>query len=78
VNSELRRIYGHKRKAVTKGWRKLYNVELHNLCYSLNIVHVTKLMMGEVKRTNSTHNIDENYTKNLGWETLREETALEN
>jgi hypothetical protein len=28
-NSVLRRIFGSKRDEVTRGWRKLYNEELH-------------------------------------------------
>jgi hypothetical protein len=30
-NRVLRRIFGPKRDDVTGGWRKLHNVELHNL-----------------------------------------------
>jgi hypothetical protein len=30
----LRRIFGSKTEAATRGWRKLHNDELHNLCSS--------------------------------------------
>jgi hypothetical protein len=41
-NRVLRRIFGPKRDEVTGGWRKLHNVELHNL-YSLpNIIEMVK------------------------------------
>jgi hypothetical protein len=30
-NRVLRRIFGPKRDEVIRGWRKLHNVELHNL-----------------------------------------------
>jgi hypothetical protein len=33
----LRRIFGTKRNEVTGGWRKLHNVELHNLYSSSSI-----------------------------------------
>jgi len=33
VNRMLRRIFGPKRG----GWIKLYNVELHDVCFDLNI-----------------------------------------
>jgi hypothetical protein len=36
-NRKLRRTFGLKRDAVTGGWRKLYNEELHNL-YSLSSI----------------------------------------
>jgi len=30
----LRRVFGSKTEAATRGWRKLHNDELHNLCAS--------------------------------------------
>jgi hypothetical protein len=41
-NRELRRIFGPKRDAVTGGWRKLHNEELHGLYSSPGIVRVIK------------------------------------
>jgi hypothetical protein len=40
-NRVLRRIFGLKRDEVTGGWRKLHDVELHNIYSSPNI---TKLI----------------------------------
>jgi hypothetical protein len=37
-NRVLRRIFGVKRNAVTRGWRKLLNEELHNLYSSPSII----------------------------------------
>jgi hypothetical protein len=37
-NRVLRRIFGPKRDEVTKEWRKLHNVELHNLYSSPDII----------------------------------------
>jgi hypothetical protein len=39
-NRVLRRIFGPKRQEVIGGWRKLHNVELHNLLSSSNITRV--------------------------------------
>jgi hypothetical protein len=41
-NRVLRRIFGSKRGKVTRGWRKLHNVELHNLYSIDNIIRVAK------------------------------------
>jgi hypothetical protein len=42
ANRVLRRIFALKRDEVTRGWRKLYNEELHNL-YSLpSIIRIIK------------------------------------
>jgi hypothetical protein len=38
----LRRIFGSKRDRVTGDWRKLHNVELHNLYSSPNIIRIIK------------------------------------
>jgi hypothetical protein len=34
----IRRIFGPKRDEVIRGWRKMYNEELHNLYSSPNII----------------------------------------
>jgi hypothetical protein len=39
-NRVLRRIFGPKRDEVTRGWRKLYNEELHNLYSSPSIIRI--------------------------------------
>jgi hypothetical protein len=41
-NRVLRRIFGPKKDEVTGGWRKLHNVELHNLHSSPNIIRMIK------------------------------------
>jgi hypothetical protein len=41
-NRVLRRIFGPKRDEVTGDWRKLHNVELHNLYSSSNIIRHIK------------------------------------
>ena len=41
-NRVLRRIFGPKRDAVTREWRKLHNEELNDLYCSTNIVRVIK------------------------------------
>jgi hypothetical protein len=41
-NRVLMKIFGHKREEVAGGWRKLHNVELHNLYAPLNIISVIK------------------------------------
>jgi len=38
----LRRIFGRRREEVTGEWRRLYNVELNDMCSSSNIVRVIK------------------------------------
>jgi hypothetical protein len=40
-NRVLRRIFGPKREE-DGSWRKLHNDELHDLCFSPNIVRVIK------------------------------------
>jgi hypothetical protein len=39
-NRVLRRIFGPKRNAVTEGWRKLHNEELHKLYSSPRIIRI--------------------------------------
>jgi hypothetical protein len=38
----LRRILGPKREEVIRGWKKLHNVELHNLYSSPSIIRMIK------------------------------------
>jgi hypothetical protein len=39
-NRLLRRIFGHRREEVARGWRRLHNEELHNLYASPNIIRL--------------------------------------
>jgi hypothetical protein len=41
-NKVLRRVFGHKRDAVTGEWRKLHNEELNDRCASPNIFRMIK------------------------------------
>jgi hypothetical protein len=41
-NTVLRRIFGPKGDEVTGGWRKLHNVELHNLYSPPSIIRMIK------------------------------------
>jgi hypothetical protein len=41
-NRALRRMFGPKRDEVTRGWRKLYNEELHNLYSCPSIIRMIK------------------------------------
>jgi hypothetical protein len=41
-NSVLRRIFGPKRDEMTGGWSKVYNEELHNLCYLSSMIRMMK------------------------------------
>jgi hypothetical protein len=43
-NRMLRRIFGTKRNEMLKGWRKLCNVELHNLRSWLNMIRMIASM----------------------------------
>jgi hypothetical protein len=50
----LRRIFGARRGEIIGGWRKLYNVELHNFYSSPNIISMIKTKMrwaGQAART---------------------------
>jgi hypothetical protein len=40
VDRVLRRIFGHRREEVVRGWRRLHNEELHNVYASPNIIRV--------------------------------------
>lgn len=35
-----RRMLGHKRNELSGRWTQLHNEELHNLCYSTNIIRM--------------------------------------
>jgi hypothetical protein len=53
-NRVVKRIFGSKRDEVITGWRKLYNVEIHNLHSSLNIIRIMKTRrMGRTCSTRS-------------------------
>jgi hypothetical protein len=41
-NRVLRRIFGPKRDKITEEWRRLHNRELYALCFSPNIIWVSK------------------------------------
>jgi hypothetical protein len=41
-NRVLRKIFGPKKNDVKGDWRKLHNVELHDLYYSSNTIRVIK------------------------------------
>jgi hypothetical protein len=41
-NRVLRRLFGPKRDEVTGRWRKLHNVELHNVYTSPSIIRIIK------------------------------------
>jgi hypothetical protein len=41
-NTVLRRIFGPRRAEVARGWRRLYNVELHNFYGSPIIIRMIK------------------------------------
>jgi hypothetical protein len=41
-NRVLRRKFGPKRDEMVRGWRRLYNEELHNLYASPDIIRVIK------------------------------------
>jgi hypothetical protein len=41
-NSVLRKIFGTRRVEVARGWRRLHNEELYDLCTSPNIIKVIK------------------------------------
>jgi hypothetical protein len=41
-NRVLRKIFSPKRDEVTDDWRKLHKEELHNLCFSPNVIRIIK------------------------------------
>jgi hypothetical protein len=60
-NRELRKIFGPKRNAVTGGWRKLQNEELHNLYCFPSIIRMIKSsrmsLAGHVARMGAERNV---------------------
>jgi hypothetical protein len=60
-NRVLRRIFGPKRDGVTGGWRKLHNVELHDLYSSPSIIRIINLgkmkWAGHVARMGAKRNV---------------------
>jgi hypothetical protein len=57
-NRILRKISGHKEEEVTGDWRKLRNEELHDLCFSQNIIRMI-IKEHELGRTCSTYGGEE-------------------
>ena len=59
-NKVLRKIFGAKRDEITGEWRKLYNVKLHALYFSANIISNVKLRRlkwaGQVARMKQSRN----------------------
>jgi hypothetical protein len=58
-NRVLRRIFGPIRSEVIRGWRKLHNEELHNLCSSPNVIRMKSKRMrwaGHVARMGEKRN----------------------
>jgi hypothetical protein len=41
-NRVLKRVFGPKKDEVTREWRKLHDEELHDLCFSPNIIRIIK------------------------------------
>jgi hypothetical protein len=56
------RIFGPKRDGMTRGWRKLYNEELHNMYSSPSIIRIIKLRRmrwaGHVARMGEKRNVN--------------------
>jgi hypothetical protein len=42
IENRVLRIFGPKRVSVTRGWRELYNEELHNLYSSPSVIRMMK------------------------------------
>jgi hypothetical protein len=61
-------IFETRKEEVTRGWRKLYNEELHNLYFSSYIMSIFKS-----RRFNwmeyVAHMRDEKYLQNFNWRT---------
>jgi hypothetical protein len=47
-----------KGEDITRSWRKLLNEELHDLCYSLNIIRMIRMKDYETGIACSTNEID--------------------
>jgi hypothetical protein len=69
----LRKIFGPKRNGVIGGWRKLHNVELHNLCSSTNRIIKSRRMkrVGHAARMGEKRNA----YKDFGGKARRKETT---
>jgi hypothetical protein len=50
-NKLLRKVLGHKKKQVTKHWRKLHGTELHGLYSSPDIISVDKKQQNAIGGT---------------------------
>ena len=61
-NKVLRKIFGAKKDEIAREWRKLHNVELHELYFSPNIIRNLKLRRltwaGHVARMEQSRNAD--------------------
>jgi hypothetical protein len=73
-NRMLRRIFGLKSEDFVRGWRKLYNEELHNLCSSPNITRMTRIR--RMDRTRGTHGREEECVQNFGGKSRKRERQL--
>jgi hypothetical protein len=67
------RIFGPKEDELIGGWRKLHNVELHNLHYSPSVIKTSKTRIG---RARSTHEAKRN-TYTIVWESQKEKDHQE-
>jgi hypothetical protein len=56
-NRVVRRIFGPQRGKMTGGWRKLHNVELHNMdCWSIILRTIKSRWAGDVARIGESRN----------------------
>jgi hypothetical protein len=74
-NRVLRRIFGLKRDEVTGQWRKLHNVELHDLYSSPSIIRIIKSKMDKMGGACSTNLGEEERILDYWWESQRERTT---
>jgi hypothetical protein len=65
-NRVLRRIFEPKRDGVTGGWRKLHNVDIHNLYSSPSIIRIIKSRGDEVGGTCGTNGGEEEHVSVTG------------
>jgi hypothetical protein len=73
-NRVLRKIFGHKMEEVVGGWRRLHNVELHNL-YTSPHVKGDHTKQDEMGGTCSTYGRNEKCIRYHGWKSSREDTT---
>jgi hypothetical protein len=64
----LRRIFGPKREELVGDWRKLHDVELHNLHASSNII-TDQIKEDELGWSCSKHGSAEKFVQNCGRKT---------